>query len=133
MLIWIDERGCDQQNCLRKYGYGVRGITPQDHRLLVRGVRYSAIPVMSLEGIHDVCLFEGNVNDEVFENFVRNCPLPILKPFNWVNKHSVVILNNASIHHVNGVVNPIETQARARLLFLPPYSPDLNPLEEAFS
>ena len=42
-------------------------------------------------------------------------------------------MDNASIHHVNGVVDLIENQAGARLLFLPPYSPDLNPLEEVFS
>ena len=132
MLIWIDETGCDQRNTLRKRGYSIRGITPEDHRLLVRGVRYSAVPVMSLDGIHDLCIFEGNVNGVRFEKFVRSCLLPVLQPFNWVNKHSVVILDNASIHHVDQVVDLIENTG-ARLLFLPPYSPDLNPLEEVFS
>ena len=56
----------------------------------------------------------------------------ILNPFNWSNYHSVVIMDNASIHHVHGVVDLIESQG-ARLIFLPPYSPDLNPLEEVFS
>ena len=50
-----------------------------------------------------------------------------------MNPLSVVIMDNASIYHVNGVVDPIENQAGARLLFLPPYSPNLNPLEEVFS
>ena len=50
-----------------------------------------------------------------------------------MNEHSVVILDNASIHHVSGVADLIENQAGAKLLFLPPYSPDLNPLEEVFS
>ena len=88
---------------------------------------------MSVDGIHDVVLFEGNVNGTRFEDFVKNCLLPVLQPFNWVNKHSVLILDNASIHHVDNVVKLIEDQAGARILFLPPYSPDLNPLEEAFS
>ena len=35
---------------MRKWGYSVRGLPPQDHRLLVRGTRYSAIPVMTVEG-----------------------------------------------------------------------------------
>ena len=56
----------------------------------------------------------------------------ILNPFNWSNYHSVVIMDNASIHHVYGVVDLIESQG-ARLIFFPPYSPDLNPLEEFFS
>jgi hypothetical protein len=128
----LDETGCDRRNTLRKLGYSVRGVTPEDHCLLIRGVRYSVIPVMSLDGIHDICIFEGNVNGTRFESFVRSCLLPVLQPFNWVNKHSVVILDNASIHHVRPVVNLIENTG-ARLLFLPPYSPDLNPLEEVFS
>ena len=133
MLIWIDETGCDRRNTLRKHAYSVRGLTPQDHRLFVRGVRYSVIPVMSSDGIHDISICEGSVNGERFEKFVRSCLLPVLQPFNWVNKHSVVILDNASIHHVDGVVDLIENQVGAKLLFLPPYSPDLNPLEEVFS
>ena len=87
---------------------------------------------MSVEGIHDVSLFEGNVNGIRFEHFLRNSLLPILQPFNYVNKHSVIILDNASIHHLDSIVDLIETQVGARLLFLPPYSPDLNPLEEVF-
>ena len=133
MLLWVDESGCDKRNCMRKRGYSLRGITPQDHRLLVRGTRYSAIPVMSLEGIHDVYLAEGNVNGETFETFVRSCLVPILQPFNYTNSHSVVILDNASIHHVGAISEIVEEEAGARLLFLPPYSPDLNPLEEVFS
>ena len=133
MLLWVDESGCDMRNCIRKRGYGLRGITPHDHRLLIRGTRYSAIPVMSLEGIHDVFLAEGNVNGEKFELFVRSCLLPVLQPFNWINPRSVVVLDNASIHHVESISDIIEGQVGARLLFLPPYSPDLNQVEEVFS
>ena len=100
MLLWIDESGCDGRNCKRKRGYSIRGMTPQDHRLLVRGTRYSAIPIISAEGIHDLFLAEGNVNGNIFTTFVRSCLLPVLQPFNWTNPHSVVILDNASIHHV---------------------------------
>ena len=42
-------------------------------------------------------------------------------------------MDNASIHHVEGARQLIEDQAGAQLLFLPPYSPDLNPLEEVLS
>ena len=44
-------------------------------------------------------------------------------------ERSVVILDNASIHHIDSVVELIEDHAGARVMFLPPYSPDLNPLE----
>ena len=133
MLIWIDESGCDRQHSRRKRAFSLRGITPVDHRILILGTRYSAIPVMSTQGIHDICLIEGSVNGKVFESFLRSNLLPILQPFNWVNPLSVVIMDNASIHHIEGAKQLIEDQAGARLLFLPPYSPDLNPLEEVFS
>ena len=87
---------------------------------------------MSIEGIHDLQLFEGNVDGDRFTTFVRNCILPILQPFNWINPHSVVIMDNASIHHVDAVSELIENQGGARLHFLPPYSPDLNPMEGVF-
>jgi len=75
---------------------------------MVRGTRYSAIPVMSTEGIHDVCLLEGTVNGDRMQIFVRNYLLPILKPLNWSNPRSVVIIDNASIHHVQGIPDLIE-------------------------
>ena len=133
MLIWIDESGCDRRDSIRKRGYSFRGMTPRDHRLLSRGKRYSAIPILSIDGIHDLYIIEGTMNGLRFENFLRKCLLPILQPFNWINPSSVVIMDNASIHHVEGVIDLIENQAGAKLIFLPPYSPDLNPLEEVFS
>ena len=74
-----------------------------DHRLLVRGIRYTAIPVISMEGVHDVYLHQGNMNGDSFSCFVEKCLLPILLPFNWHNPRSVVLLDNASIHHVQEV------------------------------
>lgn len=90
MLVWLDETGCDNRNCRRKYGYSMHGIPPCDHRLLVRGTRYSAIPVVSLEGIHDAYTAQGNMNGERFAKFVRECVVPILLPFDGSNPRSVV-------------------------------------------
>ena len=56
---------------MRKFGYSVSGI-PHCHRLLARGVRYSGIAVMSLEGMQDVQLVEGTANREKLEDFVMN-------------------------------------------------------------
>ena len=132
MLVWIDESGFDKRDCVRKRAYSVRGMTPRDQRLLIRGTRYSAIPAMSVDGIHDVYLFEGTVDGEKFAEFVHNCLRPFIQAFNWINPHSVIIMDNASIHHMEQVVDIIEDQIGVRLLFLPPYSPDLNPAKEVF-
>ena len=56
----------------------------------------------------------------------------MLQPFDGINPNSVVILDNASIHHTDDVIQLLQNTG-ALVLFLPPYSPDLNPIEEAFS
>ena len=89
-----------------------------DHRFLIRGTRYSVIPIISLEGIHDVYITEGTVNGEKFAEFVEKCLLPILLPFNWINQRSVVIMDNASIHHVDAITDLIERQHGAKLCYL---------------
>ena len=108
MLVWLDETGCDRRHATRKYGYSVRCIPICDQRLLVRGTRYTAIPVLSLDGIHDVLITEGTMNGKRFTRFVRDVLLPHLNPFNGINPRSVVIMDNASIHHVEKVIDLIE-------------------------
>ena len=87
-------------------------------------------------GRHTRCILilaEGSVNGEKFEHFVKECLLPVLMPYDGVNPRSIVVMGNASIHHVQQVTDLIENQAKEKLIFLPPYSPDLNPAEEVFS
>ena len=76
----------------------LRGILLCDQRLLLRGKRYNAIQILSLEGIHDLYLAEGSMNGDRFAQFVKDCLVPHL--FNGVNPKSIVIMDNASIHHV---------------------------------
>jgi len=96
MLVFVDEMGCDRRNTIRKYGYSFRGMPVYDKHLLVRGIRYSAILVMSMNGIHNVYLVEGR---DIFSNFVDKCLLPCSMPFNGTNPRSVVVMDSASIHH----------------------------------
>ena len=133
MLVWLDESGCDRRHTIRKYGYSLRGMPMSDRRILVRGTRYSVIPIISLQGIHDCYITDGTVNGEKFTKFVRTYLLPVLLPFNWRNPRSVVIMDNASIHHVDAITTLVERQYGAKLLYLPPYSPDLMPAEGVFS
>ena len=129
--LWIDETGCDRRNSLRNYGYGIRGHTAQNFSLKFRGKRYSALSVLSREGIEDTYIVEGTVDGEIFMEFLQKQVLPILLPFDGHNPRSVVIMDNASIHHVDAIVAAILSTG-ALLKFLPPYSPDLNPIEFAF-
>ena len=56
---------------------------------------------------------------------------PVLQPFNGVNPNSIIIMDNATIHHVHGVVELLESLG-VLVYFLPPYSPDLNPHRGTF-
>ena len=132
IMFIFDETGSDNRNCIRKYGYSRCGWPLTTHKRLVRGERVSAIACMSMEGILDVKTVRGTTDGDDFYFFVQTHLLPHLQPFNCVNPHSVVILDNASVHHVPEVVQSIE-EIGALVLFLPPYSPDYNPIEEAFS
>ena len=104
MFIWLDETGCDRRNAVRQYGYGLRGMTPRSYTFKSWGKRYTAIATMSLDRLEDVYLAEDNVNGDEFLNYVRRSLLPLLMPFDGVNPNSVVIMDNASIHHVEEVV-----------------------------
>ncbi len=132
MLIWVDETGSDRRNSIRRYGYALRGMRPVTHHLGVGGKRVSAIPVLTTRGIEDVFTTTDHVNGEVFERFVGECILPIILPFDGNNPRSILVMDNASIHHLERI-EEIITGIGAKIIFLPPYSPDLMPLEEVFS
>ena len=132
MIVWINETGTDRQDANRCYGYHLCGVTPASFTLAIRGKRISAITALSIHGIEDVCLAEGSVDGDLFVHFVEHSLLSLLQPFNGSNARSIVVMDNASVHHVDRVVSLI-TSAGAILRFLPPYSLDLQPLEEAFS
>ncbi|SMN02410.1 Mobile element protein [uncultured Candidatus Thioglobus sp.] len=132
MFIFLDETGADRRNVLRKYGYSMRGKTPQEHTLLVRGEHVSGIGIISVNGLLDVYVTKGPVDGDKFYDFALKYLLPHLMPFDGINQHSVVVLDNCSIHHVDGIAAMIE-EAGALVHFLPPYSHDFNPIEETFS
>jgi transposase len=72
------------------------------------------------------CVFEGAINGARFLAYVEQALAPTLRP------GDIVVLDNLSAHKVKGVRAAIEA-AGAELLYLPPYSPDLNPIEQAFA
>lgn len=132
MMIFLDETGSDRRDSLRKYGYSVRGKPILSQKNICRGKRISAIAIMSIEGMLDCMTTTDSVDSDVFYDFVEKYLLPHLMPFNGTNPHSIVIMDNCSIHHCDDIVHMIE-QVGALVHFLPPYSPDYNPIEEAFS
>jgi len=84
------------------------------------------VAALRLEGIGAPCLFDGSINRESFTQWVRQFLVPVLKP------GDIVIIDNLSSHK-GKVIRALIRATGARVLFLPPYSPDLNPIEQAFA
>ena len=99
---------------------------------VVRGERISLTAFMSMAGVLDCHITHGTVNGDTFYDFVEKVLLLHLMPFNEENPHSVVTLDNCSIHHIDEVVDMIH-EVGALVHFLPPYSPDFDPIESLFS
>ena len=131
-IVWLDETGCDRQDHIRKYGYSLRGERPVYHRYLHRGTRVSAITAMCTDGILATEAFRGTLNGRKFIDFLRGSLIPEMLPFDGSSARSVLVLDNCSVHHVGSALELLR-QAGILVIFLPPYSSDLNPVEELFS
>lgn len=124
MIIWVDETGSDRKKILYTSMGILFGLCHQvSHELKISGKRISAIAAMTTNGIKNVYTVSKSVNEDTFQEFIRLCLLPILMPFEGYNTCSIVVMDNASIHHLERV-RDIATGVGARLVFLPPYSPD---------
>ena len=109
----------------------LRGRAPVGKRLVAKVPHghwktTTLLAALCTKGIHCSTVVDGAVNGDVFEAFVKQVLAPQLRP------GDVVILDNLSSHKRESVRQIIEN-AHATLLFLPPYSPDLNPIEMIFS
>jgi transposase len=91
-----------------------------------RGKNVTLISSLTLQGLGESLIIDGAANTEVFELYIANILAPHLHP------GQIVILDNLSIHKGSNIRKAIEERG-CQLLFLPAYSPDLSPIEEAFS
>jgi transposase len=78
------------------------------------------------DGLIAPLVLDGPIDAESFRAYVEQFLIPALRP------GQIVILDNLSSHKVAGIREAIEA-AQAHLLYLPPYSPDLNPIEQLFA
>jgi transposase len=124
-FVFLDETGAST-NMVRRYGRCPRGerlvdATPWGHwkiTTFVAGLRAS--------GLIAPMVLDGPMTGEVFRAYVEQVLVPELQP------GDVVVLDNLAAHKVAGIREMIQA-ARASLLYLPPYSPDLNPIEQLFA
>jgi transposase len=84
------------------------------------------VAALGVGGLTAPTVVDGAMTGELFEAYVRQQLVPALEP------GDVVVMDNLSCHKRPGVVRAVEA-AGCTVLYLPPYSPDLNPIEKAFS
>ncbi len=124
-FVFVDE--CSTNVSLRPlYAWSRRG-----ERALARaprnwGANVTLLSSMTLSGMGPSLAVEGATTRAVFEAYVEEALAPSLRP------GQVVVMDNLSAHKGQRVRELIEERG-CELLFLPPYSPDLNPIEQAFS
>ena len=130
--MFVDETGTDRRDSIRKIGYCRRGHPSKAQKLLVRGTHISVIAAMSIYGIIAIEIVKGGVDADVYYDFMCKHLLTKLMPFDGLIDHSALVLDNCSIHHVSEIDKLVEDTG-VIMLYLPPYSPDYNPIEEAFA
>lgn len=128
-VVYIDETGCDTRAGYRRTGWSPLGVTPFQVTRFQRGQRYHIIPALTSDGILKSHIFQGTTDSAVFEEFLEQL-LPLCGK--WPEPHSVLIMDNASFHRGERIQQMCDNTG-VKLLYLPPYSPDLNPIEEWFA
>ena len=124
-LVFIDETGTNTAMA-RRYGRARRGerlvaAVPHGHwktTTFVAGLRQGAIIAP--------CVIDKPMNGVIFKAYVEQMLAPSLSP------GDIVIMDNLSSHKVMGIAEAIQAR-NAKLYYLPPYSPDLNPIEQVFA
>lgn len=125
--VFLDESGA-QTNMTRRYGrspVGVRCVdrTPHGHwkiQTLVSAIRCEGVIAKA------TLVFDGPVNAQTFLGYTQECLAPALRP------GDVLVMDNLASHKAAGVREAIEAVG-ASVWYLPPYSPDLNPIEKLWS
>lgn len=124
-LIFLDEAGACL-NLTLDYGRSPCGQRVSGEKPTAKGQRISTVAALSGQGLETAFCYSGTLNAEVFLSFLTSFLVPCLRP------GQVVLLDNASAPRAARVV-PLSQTTGARVVYLPPYSPHLNPIELAWS
>ena len=124
-LVFIDETWT-KTNMIKQYGRSPKSERLVDYAPLGHWKTSTFVGALRVDGMTAPLVIDGPMNGETFLIYVKDTLCPTLKP------GDVVVMDNLSSHKVKGVVEAIEAVG-ARVAYLPPYSPDLNPIENAFS
>jgi transposase len=123
--VFVDESGVTT-DLLRRYGRTPRGLRLRDYTPCGHWQTQTVVAALRVDGLTAPAVFDGPIDNASFLAYVEQVLVPTLRP------GDVVILDNLVVHKQPAVRTAIE-QVGAHLRFLPPYSPDFNPIEQAFA
>ena len=129
-LVFIDETSKDGRDALRRYGWSRINQPSVVHQPFARGNRVSVLAAFDTTGFFAWTTTDGTFTRQKFHDGFLQKILPYLNPFPL--QRSIVILDNAKIHLYPELEATIH-RSGAVLLYLPPYSPQLNPIEQGFA
>jgi transposase len=124
-LVFLDESGVTT-DLLRRYGRSPRGQRLIDHAPFGHWQTHTILAALRLEGLTAPAVFDGPLDNPSFLAYVEQVLVPTLR------RDDLVVLDNLALHKQPAVRAAIE-QVGATIRFLPPYSPDFNPIELAFA
>lgn len=124
-FVFLDETGT-HISMTRDHGWAPRGQRVHGRVPRNRGKVTTVIGALTYDGLEAVMAVEGGTTAAVFRRFVDEHLLPVLHP------EDVVVMDNLGAHHATGIREAIEA-CGARVLYMPPYSPDLNAIELCWS
>ena len=123
--VFLDECGVTT-DLLRRYGRSPRGTRLHDHTPCSHWETQTVIAALRVDRVSAPAVFEGPIDAVSFCAYVEQVLVPTLRP------GDVVVLDNLAVHKHPDVRTAIEAVG-AQIRFLPPYSPDFNPIEQAFA
>jgi len=124
-LVFLDESGVNI-DMVRRYGRAKNKKRVHDYAPRNTPKKTTLVSSVRLDGTQAYEFFQGSLNGENFLSYIKNTLVPTLR------KGDIVVMDNLSCHKVKGVREAIE-KAGASVLYLPPYSPDFNPIEMMWS
>lgn len=124
-LVFLDESGI-KTNMTRLYGRSLHGSRCHDSAPCGRWKTLTVLSSVRLEGSTESIVFPGATDRKMFDAYVEKVLAPSLR------EGDIVIMDNLSAHKSEAAYQSIKSK-KATYLFLPPYSPDLNPIEKMWS
>lgn len=124
-LVFLDESGVNT-NMSRRYARSHKGSRAHDAIPLNKPVSTTMLSSIRADGSTVPMVFSGALNRERFKKYLRDYLIPTLKP------GDIVIADNLRCHKGDGIAELVAS-AGAVMVYLPPYSPDFNPIEQMWS